>query len=177
MRAGIVALLVSASLLACDDGSDRETGIEELDTVIAIVESGDRAAVRDAIQLSTQPCTTALGAGGPPKCEPGETDGDIVEVFRYVGCEPGWLRVGSLDGTLDEAFAHSFRLYAAYESNGDAEAVFQATDSPTVGAGISVTVVDGNILALRRTCGAGDDAGDLIPEGQQSFLVEPLNSD
>lgn len=141
--------------------------------VMAAIESGDLARIRALLQFSSQPCTTALGAGGPPKCASGEVSGTPVEVFPYTSCEPGWVRRPMIDAILGEVFSHPFARYAAYSTTSGDIAVFQAKDNPAVGAGVAAVASGDRIGALARTCGAGDTASALIPRSQTTFLLVP----
>ena len=142
-------------------------------SVMTAIESGDRGRIRALVQFSNQPCTTELGAGGPPKCAGGEVASTQVEVFQYTSCEPGWVRGAAVDAILGEVFSHPFARYAVYRETAGDVAVFQAKDAPVVGAGVASVINGGRIVALRRTCGAGDTASALIPRGQTSFLLSP----
>lgn len=169
----ITVLLLAAATACCDGPSDRSTANAALDEVITVIEAGDTQALQQRLEFAREPCTTALGAGGPPKCVPGESLGTTIGVFQYVSCEPEWIRPDGVPRLLDAVFTHPFRLYAAYETGAGYEAVFTATDAPAVGGGIAATVIDGKISALRRTCGAGDTAASLLPQPPPEFLVSP----
>jgi hypothetical protein len=86
----IALLLILLLLAACTSDSDRETGIDEVDAVIAIVESGDVDAILELLQLQTLGCTHELGQGGPPKCVAGQPEGDLVDVFELHVCHIEW---------------------------------------------------------------------------------------
>ena len=141
--------------------------------VLTTIESGDVARIHALVQFSNQPCTTEFGAGGPPKCAGGEVAGTQVEVFPYTSCEPGWVRRAGMEAILGEVFSHPFTRYAVYREAAGDVAVFQAKDAPVVGAGVAAVVLGDRIVALRRTCGAGDTASALIPRGQTDFLLKP----
>lgn len=137
--AGLALAAVLALASACDDGDTAEptatpaatseptatapatatptaptgrTGIPELDAVIDALRSGDPAAIELLLRFNSVPCTTAFGLGGPPKCGPGESDGDLVDVFLNFGCEGGYAAPEDA-GRLAEGFA-SKPLYAVY---------------------------------------------------------------
>lgn len=142
-----------------------------------MVESGDRAAIRATIEPTRTACDRALGAGGPPKCLEGETLGEEVAVFEYLACEREWVRTEDLEAMLEATLSHPLSLYAAFTSTRGYEAVFEATDKPVVGAGVLFVVRDGRVVAMQRTCGAGDTAAALIPAGRTDFLVAPDQGD
>ena len=54
---------------------------------------------------------------------------------------------------------------------------FAATDKPVVGAGVLLVVRDGRVVAMQRTCGAGDTAAALLRPGRTDFLVAPGEAD
>lgn len=173
----LLAALVLLALAACTDSAapqrdTRDTGVPELDVLIRDIEAGDRSALRARLQFVLLPCTHDLGAGGPPKCAT-EPEATPVDVFRYIACEPAWVREARVDPVLEEALAHRFARFAAYRESGALVAVFAATDRPVVGAGIAVTLQGDRITALRRTCGAGDTARALLPPLGASYLLPP----
>lgn len=60
--------------------------------VIAMVQDGDVDGLMALAELTSRACTTADGLGGPPKCEDGDHDGTVYEVFPVAGCEGAWTR-------------------------------------------------------------------------------------
>lgn len=142
--------------------------------MITVIESGDVAAIRRLMLSSNVPCTLELGAGGPPRCEVGETPGTRVEVYRFGSCEPGWVRPAMIDAVLRDVFKQPFRRYAVFPAYGAPVAVFTAPSAPIVGAGVAVRIVGLRVIGeLQRTCGAGDTANRLVPAGQTDFLLTP----
>ena len=145
--------------------------------VITVVESGDVAAIRRLMLSSNVPCTLELGIGGPPRCEPGETPGTRVEVYRFSACEPEWIRPAMMDALLKDVFRQPFVRYAVFPAYGEPVAVFTAPGAPIVGAGVAARIVGFSVIAeLQRTCGAGDTASRLVPAGQTDFLLAPPRS-
>jgi hypothetical protein len=70
-----------------------ETGDPDLDAIIQAVLDGDATALAASVALTTAPCTTAEGLGGPPKCAQAlgsPPDGTEVEAFPVSSCELGW---------------------------------------------------------------------------------------
>jgi len=53
------------------------------------------------VRFTTTPCTTTDGLGGPPKCNPGESDGDLVRVFPVSGGEASYPRQEEIARTLE----------------------------------------------------------------------------
>lgn len=68
------------------------TGIAEVDTIIAAVESGDPQQLRDLFHFTIIGCTKADGLGGSPKCQDGEAEGTLVDVFPFLGPEGHFMR-------------------------------------------------------------------------------------
>lgn len=71
---------------------DTRTGIAEVDSVLAAVQSGDPHNLSALIHYTVAPCTTAEGLGGPPKCQAGETEGTQLEVLPILGSEGSFIR-------------------------------------------------------------------------------------
>jgi len=97
---------------------DRETtsNIPAVDKTVAVILSNDYGARRELVRLSTAGCTTVMGLGGPPKCEPGQADGTAVEYFpvRLLQGE-GWaFSAGNSHEALD---FEATRLYSFYSQN------------------------------------------------------------
>ena len=88
------------------------TGILEVDRAVAVILSNDVAARRDLIHYTTAGCTHELGMGGPPKCEPGQAEGTLIEYFPVLGPGEGeHILRDSIDRMLEfDARA----LYAVY---------------------------------------------------------------
>lgn len=88
------------------------TGIAEIDSVLAVVASGDDQELRSLIQFTNAKCTQAEGLGGPPKCRAGESQGTPVEVLPFLGSEGSFLRK---DEIADWQGIDMIGLYAIYE--------------------------------------------------------------
>ncbi len=97
---------------------DTRTGMAEIDAIIEAVLANDLTAKRALIDYVTTPCTTTLGMGGPPKCQAGESDGTLVEVFPVLGQEGEFVRPQAIDSRLEFAVEG---LYAVYRIPGDAD--------------------------------------------------------
>lgn len=102
------------------------TGVEKVDAVIDAVLTGDIDAMRELVHYTITGCTTALGLGGPPKCESNKVDGalvfleeegTLVEVFPFIGSEGGYVQRESIDGVLQFEVEG---LYAVYRVPDDA---------------------------------------------------------
>jgi hypothetical protein len=70
-----------------------QTGDPAIDSIIRALEGDDASSVAALVRLSTIPCTTEQGLGGPPKCEFAEgnpPDGTLVLALPILSCEPHW---------------------------------------------------------------------------------------
>lgn len=91
---------------------DTRTGIEEIDIVVAAVESSDPQNLRDLFDYSTLACMTVYALGGPPPCREGEAEGTLVEVLPTLGPEGSYLykdEIGNWPGLEVKG------LYAVYQ--------------------------------------------------------------
>ena len=70
---------------------DTRTGITEIDTVLAAVESDDPQSLRDMFSYTKTSCMTVNALGGPPPCPEGEAEGTAVEVLPVLGPEGSYL--------------------------------------------------------------------------------------
>jgi hypothetical protein len=71
---------------------ETQTGIRDVDNILAAVASGDPQELYALINYTVAPCTTADGLGGPPKCTEGEAEGSQLEVLPFIGSEGGFIR-------------------------------------------------------------------------------------
>ena len=187
----LAASMFCSALVACgDDDTDTTATTPASPTtapldagtaaVVAAVERGDAAAIQTAVSFSSLACTTAPGAGGPPKCGAGEANGTTVRVFRFVGCEPEWRREPALDATIKEFLAVAKTPYAIfappsdYPLGGRAIAVFEGPDARAAGSkrGAAVGIDGAKVAGFQLGCGAGDGAKGVIPAGV-SFIQPP----
>ncbi len=104
--------------------SEMQTGIAEIDAVISAVLADDVTRQRELLVFRLVACTTADGLGGPPKCNEGEPDGTLVEVFPFLGPEGHFLRKEQLEEWPGIA---ADELYAAYRVS---EGVFSDENYP-----------------------------------------------
>ena len=64
---------------------ETRTGIAVVDAIIDAALINDRDAIQDLVHYTVTGCTHADGLGGPPKCEEGQEEGTLVEVFPIMG--------------------------------------------------------------------------------------------
>ncbi len=95
------------------------TAIPEVDAVIEAVSSGDPEALRPLIRYSKIGCVAELvGIGSPPKCDPGEAVGTLVDVLPAAQCEGYYVRLTEIDSLLAFETAPGRRLYAVFRMAG-----------------------------------------------------------
>lgn len=128
-------------------------------------------------------CTTAQGAGGPPKCKPGEAAGTMTSMFPTGRCEGEWA--ADPKATITALMAQPVQLYAAVEVKGptpDPEpflpkgkyAVMFTTNGGNP-PGIYFILDDSNIVRAHALCGAGTggETNVLRQIGTTAFLTPP----
>jgi hypothetical protein len=176
----VFAVVLGAS---CSNGDDQDrTGVPALDEVIEVIQAGEPGALVDRLAMQQLPCTKELGAGGPPKCLPSESEGTAVEVFEFYSCEVNWLRADELAAMADEVFALEPTLFSAFQPPseylpaGEYVLLFDGSDpthDPPQPRGLAVAVTSGRIRAILRACGAGESASSLLPSADVDYLVPP----
>jgi hypothetical protein len=77
---------------------------------------GDIDALRELVRYTTTHCTTALGLGGPPKCEHDEMESTWVQVFPILGSEGGFVRRQSIDDVLRFEVKGLYAVYRVPEN-------------------------------------------------------------
>ncbi|MHB9033322.1 MAG: hypothetical protein ACYC6L_09770 [Anaerolineae bacterium] len=154
------------------------TGLADLDPILAATLANDKEALRGLLRYLVTACTTAQGAGGPPKCAQGERDGSQVEVFPVLGEEAEFVRRADIDAFLDLQIAGLYAIYQvaadapgeAYWPAGQYGLVFQGGGLQTC---ITLLVQDGAIVRinrLRRT-----PAEEVASSGAAAFILPPLD--
>ncbi len=154
------------------------TGIPYVDTVIEAAESGDRAALESLVHLSTFPCTTREGFGGPPKCLPGESEGTLVQALPVLGTEGGHVREVELDQWERIGAA---RLVAVYKTNpatyadeffpaGEFAVVLLPADSQGL---LTLQVTPEGIVRFDHAF--GPTLHQLFSEHEEDFLLGPFD--
>lgn len=72
--------------------------VSDIETVLtALLGYGD---LRPLVKYVSTACTTADGLGGPPKCEPGQAEGTIVEAFPVLDMEGHFVSPDEIDPVL-----------------------------------------------------------------------------
>ena len=71
---------------------DVPTTIDEIDIILATVNSSDKQKLTDFFSYTTIACKTIVnGLGGPPACREGEAEGTLVQVLPVLSSEGYYL--------------------------------------------------------------------------------------
>ena len=152
----------------------RNTGIADLDAILAALLSGDREAIRPLLHFEPTPCLaepdepSGFYVAGPP-CRDGETDGTIVEVLKSSVCEGRYDRREVLNRRVNSLRTLN-QLYAVYEAPPDSDSEYFAIVSSGEGA-MTVRIASGRIVELNFGC--GQSAEGLIEFYQLANVVLP----
>ena len=137
---------------------NKHTGIADIDNVIDTILAGNPKDVSQLLQFIKLACTHAEGLGGPPKCNDGETEGTIVNVFPFLGPEGHHMRYTNLDywtgipatgvfaGYRVSSQAYSDEFYPA----GEYAIVFLTEQEELL---VTVQVTNGNIVRVDNKFG------------------------
>lgn len=158
---------------------DTRTGIEEVDAIIDAIVAGGIDARRELVQYTTTGCTTALGLGGPPKCESGEVEGTLVEVFPFLRAEGEYVRRESIGRVLRFAVEGLYAVYRvpddAYEEEywpaGEYGIVFTREED---GLAVTVLVDGGGIVRIDFGWQVGDSPAMVIERSAGELLLPPV---
>ena len=147
------------------------TGDPALDAIVRAALDGDATALLSRIGLTTAPCTTAQGLGGPPKCDqaPGSpADGTAVEAFPVSSCELGWTY--DIQPIATEFASRDLELFAVLELDLPGplfnesfmpeldHAIILESEAPGIGRlGHMLGVDDGSIVYLESLCGGAPE--------------------
>ena len=128
---------------------DTQTTIEEVDTILAAVNSKDKQRLAGLFNYTTIACMTINALGGPPPCREGEAEGTLVEVLPILGSEGTYLwkdEVSNWQG-LDVV-----RLYAVYEVS---ESAYSDENFPKGNYGIILVGEVNDLNAVLQVTNAG----------------------
>jgi hypothetical protein len=153
--------------------------VDELDRVIKIVLDGDTIALRSIIQFTRAGCTFEEGLGGPPKCENGQDEGEMVEVLPFLGPEGHFLRMENIESW---AGIDASDLYAVYEVSGS---TFSDPIYPSGKYAIAfinearflittLQIVEGQIVRVDSTLG---NPPMIRPDDVDMYLIAPRELD
>jgi hypothetical protein len=155
---------------------DGRTGIEEIDVILAALESGDPENLRALVSFTSTVCTHAEGLGGPPKCLRAEEEGTTVDVLPFLGGEGSFIRkneIGDWQGIDASA------VYAVYRVSENAysdehypagEYAILVIESET-GFGTSIHVGNGGIVRVDTIFDISADALNSVLERDASEII------
>jgi len=156
---------------------DTRTNIPSVDAVIDRVLAGDVDSLKLQVSYTEMRCeTNPQGAGAPPKCEAGEQEGDMVEVFPAAMCEMGFGRPPQVDQVLEQLVEGGPKLYAVYRVNEEVGPL------PAEGHGVVFLAPDNHARTVRVTndgiiavfLGCNPDPDEAL-QGQDDFVLAPLD--
>lgn len=155
-----------------------QTGIPEIDRIIAAVTGGDAGELRSLVRFTTAPCTTADGLGGPPKCQDGEAEGTPVEVLPFIGSEGNFIRKENIE---DWPGVNAADVYAVYRVSDNAlnEDYYPAGEYLIVfmpdknGDTTALRIADGGIVRVDTLYGEFPDSLKTILERDTSEVILP----
>ncbi len=153
---------------------EARTGIEALDAIIDAVLAHDADRLRGLTQVTRAACIPEDGLGGPPKCEPGETEGNVVDVVPFLGPEGHHMRYAAfmqwpgpdVRGLLAVYGVSSDIFSAADYPAGEDAIVFLNADGVTT---FTLQVVDGKVV--RFDTGAGEMLEQELAQRAASLIL------
>jgi len=96
---------------------DTRTTMEEIDTILAAVNSNDKQKLTDLFSYTTIACKTIVnGLGGPPPCREGEAEGTLVEVLPVLSSEGTYLHQDEISNWPGLDVAGLYAVYQVSES-------------------------------------------------------------
>ncbi|MGE3858096.1 MAG: hypothetical protein AB7G21_14150 [Dehalococcoidia bacterium] len=154
--------------------------------VIAAVTARQIGPLERLVQYQQVACTTAQGAGGPPKCRPGDTPGTVYRRFPSGACEGEWAEdaapilaqivtaVGGLHSVA--TLTPPQQDPEPYWPKGEVVVMFQGGGNG--GPGGYFIVGGEKILRAHILCdrGAGSELSTIKALGGATFLIAPKTS-
>lgn len=95
---------------------DTATTIEEIDTILAAVNSNDKQKLTDLFSYTAIACKTVNALGGPPACREGEAEGTLVEVLPGLSSEGSYLHKDEISNWPGLDVAGLYAVYKVSES-------------------------------------------------------------
>lgn len=172
----LVALAGTTRVASAQDGDQAalypigyQSGVPEVDALMAVLNNGDGDALAARLELMTLPCTHEIGGSVTnPPCEPGESEGTEVQVMLSSGCELGYVREPRASERLAAIGQSVYRLAFAYD-NGSQIAVKIGTGAADGYRTIFIAKGSGGVNGISGDCG-----GQLSVPSDADFLVSPL---
>ena len=155
------------------------TGIKEIDPVIDVMIDKDLDARLELVRFTTTACNTIDGLGGPPKCEPGEADGTIVDAFPVSTGEGYYVRSENIQDVFGFTVRGLIAVYVvpedAYHTDfwpaGEYGIIFTSEDG---GYPHTITVLVEDGLIVRLEFNPDWPPFDLIREKSDEFILFPI---
>ncbi len=160
---------------------DTQTGVEEIDGILNVVATGDIQSLRSLLKFTAAECTTREGLGDPPKCQAGEAEGKVVDVFPFLGSEGSCIRKDELEGWLGIDISG---LYAVYQVSdtvvselgypaGMYSILYKSSGEKTM---VSVRVEDGMIVRIDTIFDISPESLDTIFQRESAkFILAPVS--
>lgn len=158
---------------------DQITGVEELDRIIRIVLDGDIKALRSSVRYTQTRCTFEDGLGGPPKCQEGEAEGELVEVLPFLGPEGHFIRKEDIDSWEGIDASDLYAVYKVsdfafaepiYPSGEHAIAFINEARFMTT----TMKIVAGHIVRVDTNMG---NPRKIQPDDVDKYLIAPIELD
>ncbi|MFC1922909.1 TolB family protein [Chloroflexota bacterium] len=148
---------LEVSMLSPQEVLSTTLDIEELTPVLKAIAYGTVNDRKELVSFSTTTCTSADGLGGPPKCEPNEEEGTLVEVLPVSSGEGSFSRPDTIDGALDFVVMGLFSIYRVpddahetdYSPAGEYGLIF-AREMNAVPFPVTVFVENGRIVRIQH---------------------------
>jgi hypothetical protein len=168
--------LVACTSVSSSSSDQPKSGVRAVDQAIEAVLERDAAGLAAQVAFTAEPCSTADGFGGRPRCRAGEANGTVVEALFVASCEGFHLRRNEIAASLQMFLEGNPEFYAAYRHSGEIfpigtyVAVFDSPFNPPFGMGASqIFMEDEGIVGINFGC--GQPARDLV---EFQSLGEPL---
>ena len=148
---------------------DTPTTIEDIDTILAAINSNDKQKLTDLFSYTTIACKTIVnGLGGLPLCRAGEADGTLVEVLPVLSSEGYYLYKDEISNWFGLDVAGLYAVYQVLESaysdenfpKGDYAVILVGKENQP---GIVLHIKDAGIVRL-------DDILNNAPDALQAVL-------
>jgi hypothetical protein len=156
------------------------SGIPAVDAIILAAVDGRASDLAALTRLSRVACAAQpMGVGSPPKCQAGESDGQLVNVLPATACEGLFIRPGDLIDRYQEMLQPPKRLHAVFAA--ESQDVVSVTPEPAYGIVLGRELsdiesprlfLDGSGMIVQVDLGCGPP-GSGVPSGRQLIVAPP----
>ncbi|MFA9403890.1 MAG: hypothetical protein ACERKY_12615 [Anaerolineales bacterium] len=158
---------------------ETRTGIVELDRIIDAVLAHDAEELQSLTRYMLIGCTHTMGLGGPPKCEPDEEEGTLVESIPVLGVEGYHQRREDFEGWQGPDVLGLLTVYRvssqAYSDEAYPAGEYALAFLDVKGiSDITLQVTDGNVVRFDHGF-PGSLQSDLERDADEVLLVLTLN--